>query len=252
MNKPYQKLAVIYDEVMRHVNYHDWEDYLTRIFKSKAVSTEVILEHACGTGSLTVLLAEKGYQIVACDRSKKMIYFAQKKLPTLLKQHVKFKICSMEEFQAKKRYPVILCLYDSINYCQSQEELIRAFQAVQKQLTPQGLFIFDVTTEVNSLRYFQNVYQVGEKPDFYYVRFSQYQSDTHLQQNHFTIFLRDKEYGYRKYQEKHVQRIYSPEEIDKCLLESRLMIMESFDDFSFNPSHRDSERIHYLVTHHHD
>lgn len=91
MNKAdsaYTHLAQYYDRLM-DVDYHQWAVYLCRLWEHFSVKPKQILELACGTGGLTLPLANMGYQITAVDISREMIAVAEAKaaketLPLLL------------------------------------------------------------------------------------------------------------------------------------------------------------------------
>ena len=69
----YSFLAGAYDELTEDVRYERWADYLEKLFRSAQCPVHTVLDLACGTGSLTCLLAERGYEMIGVDRSPEML-----------------------------------------------------------------------------------------------------------------------------------------------------------------------------------
>ena len=152
---PYEKFAFAYDRMMRNVNYPRWGDYIESLFGKYGCKPRNILDLACGTGALTLLLASKGYTMTGIDRAIGMLNVAQEKAENQDLQ-IAFHHGDMLNFRLNQQFDVILCTYDSINYAVNENELSSVFKTVLEHLTPGGLFIFDVTTERNIVEHFHN------------------------------------------------------------------------------------------------
>ena len=74
----YEFLAGGYDERTYDVAYAAWADYIERHFR-RGIPGKTILDLACGTGSLSVLLAEHGYRVIGVDLSEEMLAVADEK-----------------------------------------------------------------------------------------------------------------------------------------------------------------------------
>ena len=77
----YSSLAECYDDFTEDVKYIKWADYLTGLFDKFGDGGEIrdILDLACGTGSLSFILAERGYEVIGTDASEEMLSVAQSK-----------------------------------------------------------------------------------------------------------------------------------------------------------------------------
>ena len=71
----YGKFALIYDSLMRDVDYDAWAEYICG-FLTPGCS---VLECSCGTGEISVRLARKGYALVSTDISEDMLKIASEK-----------------------------------------------------------------------------------------------------------------------------------------------------------------------------
>ena len=145
----YEFLAGCYDELTTDVRYPQWADYLEKHFAKSRLPIHTVLDLACGTGSLTMELARRGYEMIGADRSEEMLAQAQEKMmeeeepfpiqPIFLHQ-------SMEKLDLYGTIDACVCCLDSVNYVTRPELLARAFRRVHLFLMPGGLFIFDVNT----------------------------------------------------------------------------------------------------------
>ena len=134
---PYEKFSHVYDRMMKNVNYIRWGNYIESLFDKYDAKPISILDVACGTGALTVLLASKGYEMTGIDRAAGMLHIAQEKA----EKHnvdIAFYQGDMCNFELNQQFDAILCTYDSINYASNENELSSVFQAVAAHLAPGG------------------------------------------------------------------------------------------------------------------
>ena len=75
----YRSFAQVYDMFMNNVPYEEWSDYLESLLKEYGVNDGLVLELGCGTGSVTELLAKKGYDMIGIDNSMDMLEIAMEK-----------------------------------------------------------------------------------------------------------------------------------------------------------------------------
>ena len=115
----YETLSEYYDRFTDDVGYEEWADFFERLFEREGVKPSLVLDLACGTGSLTRILAQRGYDMIGADAS-----------PEMLMQAV----------------DACLCCLDSVNYVTEPEALQTAFERVHTFLNPDGLFVFDINT----------------------------------------------------------------------------------------------------------
>jgi ubiquinone/menaquinone biosynthesis C-methylase UbiE len=240
--EPYQALAPIYDELMSHVEYTEWAEFILNILRRHLKWPPMVMEIACGTGIIAGRLAEKGVKVVGYDRSPAMIAQAERRHSH---PNATFSVASFANFPVRENFPAIICLYDSINYIMSYSDLVKFFARVQNTLQPEGIFIFDICTRYNSYRNFRKYYDRGQIGQYHYSRYSDYNPITHLHINDFTVIRLD--HPEEKYREYHEQFIYSRSQIKNALRQAGLKLLTSFDDISQFAPRLSSLRIHYLT-----
>jgi SAM-dependent methyltransferase len=243
--RPYEGLAPIYDYVMRHVDYDHWANHVVSLLRRHDGDAPHLLELACGTGNLAVSLARQGYAVTGFDLSQDMIRVAREKAAGA-KAPLAFDVRDIRALTSDEPlgpFPAALCLYDSLNYMLSLEEVAEALDQVHDVLEPGALFIFDVCTERNSMHHFRDVRDIEHGPGFTYTRHSFYDADEGLQFNAFDIRLEDG----RRRQEKHVQRIYRHDDLVACVEASPFELVEALDGFTLRPGSERSDRVHFIL-----
>ena len=75
----YGKFAQVYDLFMDNIDYESWAAYVEKHLKARGIEDGLVLELGCGTGTMTGLLAQKGYDMIGVDNSEEMLAEAMKK-----------------------------------------------------------------------------------------------------------------------------------------------------------------------------
>ncbi len=239
--RPYEKLASIYDHLMSHVDYQFWAEYTHDLIQRWHPQVQTLLDIACGTGNLLKEMNEFSYKLFGCDFSFPMVLQAAKK-PSLW--NVSLWQSDMVHPAFKRRMDVILCLYDSINYIMKEEKIAQFLITTNALLSPQGILIFDICTERNSLNYFYNYYDHDENEKFSYDRWSHYNQKKKIQFTEFKIRIKNNPVTYH---EVHEQRIYPISIFLRLIKSSPLKILSVYDEFSFDQPQNKSNRIHFVL-----
>jgi len=238
----YEALAAIYDEVMAHVDYEHWAEYIDQLV-DKHGSGRKIYDISCGTGTCCAELYNLGYQVWGSDNSWPMVKQAVKKFNSTPLQNCFF--CASMEYPAIRFQPdVIVSLYDSINYLIESAQWMTCLSNVASLLKPGGLFIFDVSTILNSQQDFANLVHKEQTSQGEYVRKSTFNSQTCLQKNVFEIRFRNKKSGFK---ETHVQKIRALKEVEQFIKASPLNLVAGYEDFSLTPFSEECERVHFVL-----
>ena len=154
----YAEMAQFYDELTTDVPYTAMAEYIETLFlKYGGKKPSLLLELACGTGSMTREMAKKGYDMIAVDYSSDMLTLAREKLDDIAPQPLL--LCQrMEELNLYGTVDGVISCLDSVNYLSSQKALEQAFERVGLFLEEGGLFIFDLHTEYKLSRLAKETY----------------------------------------------------------------------------------------------
>lgn len=235
----YENFARVYDELMDNVPYEEWAEFILSVLNKNKITQGLILELGCGTGKLMSLLGAAGFDMIGVDNSIDMLQIAREKTsPDFL-----YLLQDMREFELYGTVRAVVSVCDSINYITEKEELREVFRLVNNYLDPDGLFIFDF----NTIHKYKDV--IGEsviaedREDVSFIWFNEYDEESHLNDIDLKVFVQEEEDIYRKFQEEHIQRGYSLEEIKQILEESGLIFLKAYDEYSNQEVCSDSERI---------
>ena len=236
----YGKFAKIYDKLMQDVPYENIARIVDKKIKKHKIKNNIILDLACGTGTLTRALADKGYEMIGADASFDMLQVAKEKNPDVL-----FLNQSMEDFELFGTVGAIVCSLDSINYLLDDESLYNTLRLCNNYLEPDGLLIFDINTEYKFKNILADNIYTYDSDDIFYVWENNFLEEEKLCDFYLTFFVKEGD-SYSRFDEVHTERAYSEKEIEKALVENGFEIIEKLDDFTDKKSKKTSERITYI------
>lgn len=147
----YKKFSYYFDEAVSSLDYSLWLDFIEPFLKP----TDSILDLACGSGTLLMMLKLKGYDCEGLDLSSEIISIANEKAK-INHLNIPYYVMDMTDFDLNKQYDVITCFFDSVNFLKTQKDLDNLFKCVKKHLKPNGLFIFDVFSKTMFKEYTYN------------------------------------------------------------------------------------------------
>ena len=237
---PYSALAPIYDQVMEHVNYRRWAAYVHNIVSRFQPDSRCIVDISCGTGTCAVFLSKYGYRVTGLDSSLPMLKEAQRKT-----RAAHFICADLSLLPLTTEAGTIVSLYDSMNYLLEEDLWHKAFVDVHRALKKDGLFIFDVSTLMNSKRDFSRYVHRETFHNGSYVRKSSFDRQEFIQKNYFEIKLHDRP-GF-VFCENHQQRIRPLKEILMFIDASPFDLLAGYKDFTFEPFDEECERVHFVL-----
>lgn len=242
----YTSFAKVYDTFMDNIPYEEWGTYLTGLLEEYGVKEGLVLELGCGTGSMTEILAGKGYDMIGADNSEEMLEIAIEKRESS-GHDILYLLQDMREFELYGTVRAVVSVCDSVNYVTEEEELIEVFRLVNNYLDPKGVFIFDFNTKYK----YQNVLgdrTIAEKRDeCSFIWDNYYYEEEEINEYELTLFIQEKENLYRKFEEVHYQRAYTLEQMLRLVKESGLEFVTAYDAFTRKQPTDTSERIYMIA-----
>lgn len=143
-NTGYLGLAAVYDALTENVPYDDIAIYYNNIItalRQKPADGALLLDVGCGTGNLTIRLAQLGYDVIGADASEDMLSAACQKAP-----NIRWIQQSMTETELFGAAEIIVSTLDSINHLDSPKDIQKCFERLAQNLEIGGLLLFDVNT----------------------------------------------------------------------------------------------------------
>ena len=142
----YESLAACYDELTYDIPYEKTLTFFERLCAREHVQPHSVLDLACGTGSLSLLLARRGYRVIGADLSSDMLAEAEQKAQALPENRPFFICQPMQRLRLAEPVDAVICALDSLNYVTKPADCRKTFRRVYDALTPGGLFVFDINT----------------------------------------------------------------------------------------------------------
>ena len=221
----YTGFAEFYDIFMDNIPYKDWCDYLISLLKEYNINDGLILDIGCGTGNITELLSAAGY-----ESGQDILYLLQ----------------DMREFELYGTVAAAVSICDSMNYILEYDELVTVFKLVNNYLDPEGIFIFDLNT-IYKYENMGDTVIAENREEGSFIWENSYFSNSKLNQYDLTIFAKDDDNRYSKYEETHVQRGYTLDEIKSALTDAGLEFITSYSAFTKEPVTGNEDRIYIIA-----
>ena len=201
-----------------------------------------VVELACGTGSLTRILAERGYEMTAVDLSADMLSFAAQKCQDL---PVLFLCQDMSRLTLLEQADAVVCCLDSVNYVTCPADLRRAFQRVHLFLMPGGVFLFDVNTP-EKLRNLDGQMFMDETDDTYCVWRAEYSARRRICTYGMDLFFREGAL-WRREEEVHEEYAYEPRELTDYLHAAGFRDVKQYGELKLRPPKPGEGRIFFAA-----
>lgn len=271
----YTSFARVYDMFMDNVPYEEWCDYITGLLKEYGISNGLVLDLGCGTGSMTELLAARGFDMIGVDCSEDMLEIALEKRMASGRD-ILYLQQDMRNLELYGTVRAVVCLCDSINYLLDVQDLETVFRLVNNYLDPGGIFIFDLNTEYKYRELLADRTIAENRDEGSFIWDNYYDEESRINEYDLALFIPaeeadagkmgegagpDCETGaasgsgtsgeglYRKYQETHFQRAYTLDEIREALERAGMEFLTWYDGDGDGRQvpREDSERIYVIA-----
>ena len=243
----YTSFASVYDTFMDNIPYEEWADYLIGLLKEYGIADGLVADLGCGTGNMTELLADAGYDMIGIDNAEEMLEIAMEKRAES-GHDILYLLQDMREFELYGTVKAIVSICDSVNYITDEEDLLEVFRLVNNYLDPKGIFIFDFNTVYKYRELMGNQTIAEDREDCSFIWDNYYYEDEKINEYELSLFIREGESElYRKYQETHFQKAYELETMKALIEESGLEYITAYDAFTKNEPTKQSERIYVIA-----
>ena len=246
----YDLLAPIYDAVNGDVDYSAWADFIENIVNKDGgdLRPELVLDLGCGTGSMTLELARRGYDMTGIDYSVEMLDIARARAEDEGLSDKMLWLCQdLREFELYGTVDLAVSCLDTVNHLTSVQDLSKFLALVHNYLVPNGLFIFDVNGKYKFENIYGNQSYVMECDDSFCVWQNFYNCKNHLCDFYITLFSQNPDGSYERYDEEQRERMYTVRSLKKQLLGNGFEFLGAYSDFEFSEGNDDSERIYVVA-----
>lgn len=239
----YEALAASYDALTYDIPYARILTFWQKLCARTRTEVRSVLDLACGTGSLSVLLARAGYRVIGADLSEDMLAEAAQKTADM-GQARPFFICQpMQRLRLPEPVDAVICCLDSINYLTRPADCQKTFRRVYDALCPGGLFVFDINTPCK-LRSLDGQVFLDETDDAYCVWRTEFDEKRRLCFYGMDIFQRAGAVWHRSCEE-HVEYAYEPQELAAWLHEAGFSAVRQYGDLVLRAPKETERRIYF-------
>lgn len=241
----YERYAEIYDRSGQISFSLRMIPYLLDILERRGFAGKSMLDLACGTGTVALAFASRGWRVYGVDRSPSMLAQARRKaeeigLNLLLSEQ------DMRSFILPERVDLITCLFDSLNYLLTVEDLQQAFSRVAAHLAPGGLFICDMNTTWALSEIWDNNVYFSENDELSVIMESRYDRDMRTATVRLVAFVKRDEL-YERIEEVHIERAYPERTVSAAMRRAGLQVLALYEAFTLNPPTSRTPRILWIA-----
>ncbi len=242
----YETLAALYDYYMDEVPYEKWLENMILYFNRYGRNVRSVLDLGCGTGTMSILLKNRGYDVTGLDISEEMLSEAAVKADEK-GLHIDFICQDMVELRVLKPFDAIISLCDCMNYITEAEELGRVFENCRRALKPGGLLIFDMNSpyklrEVLGCESFCETSAVSA-----YTCENYFDEESCTNEYYVNFFIKEKDGRYSRHEEIHIERAYEISEVEGLLKGAGFSIAGIYDSDTLEQPEKTSERIYFVA-----
>lgn len=228
-----------------NIDYALLAEYFGGILRSNGIKDATVLDLACGTGTLTVLLSKAGYEMIGADISNEMLSVAVNAAFDA-GEHILFLHQSMQKLDLYGTVDAVICSLDGINHLADAQEVLAAFGRVSLFLNKDGVFVFDVNTVYKHREILGNNTFVYDLENVYCVWQNTYHQATDIVDMELDVFERRGK-AYERNSDSFSERAYEQSVIEELLNRSGLQTVAVYDGWSLEPPSADSQRLVFVA-----
>ena len=221
----YTEFAQVYDRFMDNVPYEAWCEGISKILTEHGISEGLVLDLGCGTGTMTRLLRQKGYDMIGVDASAEMLEIARNHPD----EGILYLQQDMREFELYGTVAAVVCVCDSLNYITEEEDLLQVFRLVWNYLDPDGVFFFDMNTIYKYKEMLGETTIAENREEGSFIWENYYDPEEQLNQYDLTLYVQDEDDRYVRFEETHIQKAYALERVLELLEKAGLKAEQIFD-----------------------
>lgn len=268
----YTAFSRVYDRLMENVPYELWAEKIDRFIKKYGISKpcrnaedpleserNLVLDLGCGTGTMTRLMYNMGYDMIGVDISPEMLEIARsksmdvneecdfdsEKIAKLQEENIMYICQDMCELDLYSTVGTVISTCDSINYLLEDEEILACFEGVSKFLYPGGLFIFDFNTVYKYRDVIGETTIAENDEDVSFIWENFFDESADINECDLTLFIKadaDEDY-FVKEEEVHYQRGYTYSQISDFLKRAGLTVVKAIDERKIGETESETENI---------
>lgn len=241
----YNSFASVYDELTVNVDYKERTAYIMKILDTYGIKDGLLLDLACGTGSLSLEFAKNGFDVIGTDASFDMLSEAQNKAYES-GQNILFLCQKMQETDLYGTVRAVVCSLDSLNHLNDVSEVRETFSKLKNFVDDGGIMIFDVNTLYKHREILGNNTFVYDEKNVYCVWQNSLSSDGITVGINLDFFVKENNDAYTRFSENFKEKFFSDEEITEAAQNAGFRVLKKYAEGTFEEPKADTQRIYYV------
>lgn len=241
----YDDFASVYDTLMDDFDYPAWARYYLKLFAAAGCTPRTLCECGCGTGSMSIPFAKAGLRLTASDLSCDMLRLAQIKARSA-GVSIPFVCQDMRALELPRPVDAIAACCDAVNYLTDHDSVRAFFDGAFRYLKKGGVLAFDISSR-HKLCAMDGSFYGEERDSIAYLWQNEMEPDTQVLLMDLTFFVETDGGLYRRFEERHMQRAHSEEELRAWLSDAGFSDIRVYGDKTMLPPAADEKRLHFTA-----
>lgn len=241
----YNSFASVYDELTVNVDYKERTAYIMKILDTYGIKDGLLLDLACGTGSLSLEFTKNGFDVIGTDASFDMLSEAQNKAYES-GQNILFLCQKMQETDLYGTVRAVVCSLDSLNHLSDVSEVRETFSKLKNFVDDGGIMVFDVNTLYKHREILGNNTFVYDEKNVYCVWQNSLSADGITVGINLDFFVKESNDTYTRFSENFKEKFFSDEEITEAAQNAGFKVLKKYAEGTFEEPKADTQRIYYV------
>ncbi|MFD1956683.1 class I SAM-dependent DNA methyltransferase [Paenibacillus thailandensis] len=249
----YGRFALVYDRLMEDMPYADWLRFARECWNKYGMPATVA-DLGCGTGSLSIPLARAGFEVYGIDLSSDMLTVARSKWDETSRfdlrtgpGSIRWLNQDMRDWKLPEPMDSVISFCDCVNYLVEEKDVEAAFKATYNGMRDGGVFLFDVHPQSRLIEYGEEQPFVLDERDVAYIWTCDLDRPRCEIEHNLTIFSREEDGRFSRFEETHVQRAYDADWIEQALRRAGFRQVDRYADFELKAPTPHSERLFFAA-----
>ena len=243
----YDIFSSVYDILTENVNYQKISDRICSLLSQNEINGGLLLDLGCGTGTLSFLLEEKGFEIIGVDPSEDMLSVANEKKYESDSSAI-FLCQSGESLDLFGTIDCAVSCLDTINHIDSLEKIRETFQRVSLFMNMGGVFVFDMNTPYKHKKILGNNVFFYDMDEVYCIWHNSYDDQNFKTDIELDFFIKNEDNDdYQRYYENFSEYSYNICTIIEMLNDCGFELVGCYDDYSDEVVTYNTQRVTFVA-----
>lgn len=241
--KAYSEFASVYDLFMDNVPYEEWSKRIVERLANMGITQGIVAELGCGTGKMTRILAQNGFDMIGIDSSIEMLMEARSNTED---ESIMYLCQDMREFELYGTVEAIVSVCDCMNYLESKDDLLKVFKLAENYLEYRGAFVFDMITPHRYKDIMGDNTFAENRDEGSFIWENSFDEESGTNQYDLTLYIQNGEV-YERFEEQHIQRSFEISDVVELLEKAKFTDIEVIDEANGASVTENTERAVFVA-----